>query len=142
MIAVDTNILVYALRQDSPFHQGALTAMLSLAQDPAPWGLPWPCVHEYLAIATHPRIYDPPTPTDTALRALDVWVTSPGCRLLAEGPGYWARLQDMIQNTACVGPKVHDARIAALCLHHGVNELWTADRDFNRFTEVRTRNPC
>jgi predicted nucleic acid-binding protein len=36
---------------------------------------------------------------------------------------------------------VHDARIAALCLQHGVRELWSADRDFNRFPALRTRNP-
>jgi predicted nucleic acid-binding protein len=31
--------------------------------------------------------------------------------------------------------------IAALCLHHGVSELWTADRDFTRFPALRTHNP-
>ena len=36
---------------------------------------------------------------------------------------------------------VHDARIAALCLSHGVRELWSADRDFSRFPALRTRNP-
>jgi predicted nucleic acid-binding protein len=36
---------------------------------------------------------------------------------------------------------IHDARIAALCLQHGVTELFTADRDFNKFHELKTRNP-
>jgi len=40
-----------------------------------------------------------------------------------------------------VGPRVHGARIAALCLQHGVRELWTADRDFSRFPQVKTLNP-
>ncbi len=39
------------------------------------------------------------------------------------------------------GPNVHDARIAALCLHHGVRELWTVDRDFSRFSGLHTKNP-
>ena len=39
------------------------------------------------------------------------------------------------------GPLVHDARIAALCLDHGVHEFWTADRDFARFPDLRVRNP-
>jgi hypothetical protein len=39
------------------------------------------------------------------------------------------------------GPVVHDARIAALCLAHGVRELWTADRDFGRFPALVTSNP-
>jgi uncharacterized protein len=28
------------------------------------------------------------------------------------------------------GPKVHDARVAAICIGQGVSELWTVDRDF------------
>jgi predicted nucleic acid-binding protein len=39
------------------------------------------------------------------------------------------------------GPLVQDARIAALCLQHGVRELWTADRDFSRFPALGVRNP-
>lgn len=32
--------------------------------------------------------------------------------------------------------------IAAICITHGVTELWTADRDFGRFPALRIRNPC
>jgi hypothetical protein len=141
MIAVDTNILVYALRQDADFHPRALAAMASLTSSGNRWGLPWPCLHEFLAIATHPRIYAPPTPLQIAIEALDVWLTAPGCTLLGEGPGYWERLQALLEKSKAIGPMVHDARIAALCLQHGVRELWTADRDFSRYGELRTRNP-
>jgi predicted nucleic acid-binding protein len=34
-----------------------------------------------------------------------------------------------------------DTRIAALCLAHGVRELWTADRDFTRYPSLKIRNP-
>jgi predicted nucleic acid-binding protein len=36
---------------------------------------------------------------------------------------------------------VHDARIAALCVQHGVRELYSADRDFSRFPQIAVRNP-
>jgi predicted nucleic acid-binding protein len=36
---------------------------------------------------------------------------------------------------------VHDARVAAICIAHGVNEFWTVDRDFSRFPDLPTRNP-
>jgi len=39
------------------------------------------------------------------------------------------------------GGAIHDARIAALCLYHGVTELWSADRDFTRFPALAVRNP-
>jgi predicted nucleic acid-binding protein len=40
-----------------------------------------------------------------------------------------------------VGGRTHDARIAAICIQHGVRELWSADRDFSRFPELTTANP-
>ena len=63
MIALDTNILVYAHRADSPWHEAAYQSIVNLAQGEAFWGIPWPCIHEFLAVVTHPRIYAPPTPT-------------------------------------------------------------------------------
>ncbi|MGC9452731.1 MAG: type II toxin-antitoxin system VapC family toxin [Oceanipulchritudo sp.] len=141
MIAVDTNLLVYAHREDSAFHAAALESLTGLAGSGRRWGIPWPCVHEFISITTHPRIYDPPTPLKVALAAMQVWLEAPGCELLAEGPGYWETLKSLSLKAKLQGPMVHDARIAALCLHHGVTELWSADRDFSRFPAVKTRNP-
>jgi hypothetical protein len=141
MIAVDTNLLVYAHREDSDFHEPALRLLKELAETPSRWGIPWPCVHEFLAITTHPRIFQPPTPVEIALAAIAAWMASPTCEMLGEGPGYFETLRRVSTNAKAVGAMVHDARIAALCIHHGVRELWTADRDFSRFSELETRNP-
>ena len=59
----------------------------------------------------------------------------------AVGPRFWPALADLLADGKIVGPSVHDARIAALCLAHGVRELWTADRDFSRYPALRTINP-
>jgi predicted nucleic acid-binding protein len=56
MIAVDTNILVYAHREDAPFHQSAAQRVAALAEGRTAWAIPWPCIHEFLAIVTHPGI--------------------------------------------------------------------------------------
>jgi uncharacterized protein len=60
---------------------------------------------------------------------------------LSETAGYWPVLQRLLLSGQITGAKVHDARIAALCLSHGVSELWSADRDFSRFPDLKTRNP-
>ena len=70
MIAVDTNILVYAHRSDSSWHEPALRALTGLAEAKGAWAIPWPCLHEFFAIATHPRIYDPPSSSKQALQAV------------------------------------------------------------------------
>jgi hypothetical protein len=141
VIALDTNLLVYAHRQDSPWHAQALAAVTGLAESPAAWAIPWPCLHEVLAIVTHPRIYDPPTPVAEAVDQIDAWLESPSLVLLAEAPGAWPRLRELVLGGRVTGGLVHDARVAALCLHHGVSELWTADRDFARFPALTVRNP-
>ncbi|MCC5850213.1 MAG: PIN domain-containing protein [Verrucomicrobia bacterium] len=141
MIAVDTNLLVYALREDAVFHEQALDVLVRLAESGRRWAIPWPCAHEFLAIGTHPKIYRPSTPVEIACEAMRVWLSSPFCETLSEGPGYWEKLQQLVRKANVKGGMIHDARIAAICIHHGVSELWTADRDFSRFPELKTRNP-
>ena len=141
MIAVDTNILVYAHREDSEFHKEALKALIDLAEGSRRWAIPWPCIHEFIAITTHPSIYVPPTPLDIALQSLQVWLESAMCQVIGEGPGYFARLQELSLKARVKGPAIHDARIAAICLYNGVTELWTMDRDFSRYVALKTVNP-
>jgi toxin-antitoxin system PIN domain toxin len=141
MIAVDTNILVYVHREDSAWHAAADRCLTSLAESTRPWAIPWPCIHEFLAIITHPRIYDPPTPLEDAIEQVECWLESPSLMLISENPNYWIILKSAVQTGKIVGPRVHDARIASICLQHGVAELWTADRDFSLIPALVSRNP-
>jgi toxin-antitoxin system PIN domain toxin len=141
VIAVDTNLLVFAHREDSPWHEAAYARLAELAGGRAAWAIPWPCLHEFLAIVTHPRIYNPPTPLATALDQVEAWIESPSLVLLAEPEGYWQELRSVLEGGRIAGPQVHDARVAAICRIHGVQELWSADRDFNRFPGLAVRNP-
>ena len=141
MIAIDTNLMVYAHRRDSAWFEAASATVRDLAEGKRAWAIPWPCVHEFLAVVTHPRIYDPPTPMNEASEQIAAWLESPRLSLLAEGEGYSALLQSVLTRGQVVGPQVHDGRIVALCTHHGVTELWTADRDFSRFPGLTIVNP-
>jgi len=141
LIAVDTNILVYAHREDSPFHEAALARVTELAEGSSNWAIPWPCLHEFLAIVTHSRIYVPPTPLERATEQVDAWLGSPTVALLTESATHWATLRAMLSEGRISGPRVHDARVAALCRQHGVRQLWSADRDFSRFAGFSVVNP-
>lgn len=141
MIGVDTNILVYAHREDSPFHETALQRVAELAEGVAAWAIPWPCLHEFLAIVTHPRIYAPATPLAQALDQVDAWLESPTLVLLTESVTHWSVLRTLLTDGRVAGAQIHDARVAALCRQHGVRELWSADRDFSRFAGLAVVNP-
>jgi hypothetical protein len=142
VIAVDTNILVYAHRRDAEFHAAAAQHVKGLAEGRSAWAIPWPCLHEFFAITTHPKIYDPPSTGEQAIAQIEAWLASPTLSVLGEPAGYWDQLKRLLVAGKVIGAMVHDARIAALCAAHGVRELWSADRDFGRFgSSISARNP-
>ncbi len=139
MIAVDTNVLLHAHRGDSTWHEPATRCLGEVAR--SAWAIPWPSIHEFLAIATHPKVFLPPSSVEDALLAVESWRAMPTLTLLGETESHWDTLAGLLRAGTVTGPRVHDARIAALCLQHAVTELWTADRDFSRFPTLKTRNP-
>jgi toxin-antitoxin system PIN domain toxin len=141
VIAVDSNVLVYAHRRDSPLHEAARAWVTQLAQGRQPWAIPWPCVHEFLGVVTHGRIYSPPSTLAEAIDQIEAWMESPSLVMISESPDYWSELKAALLSSKVVGARVHDARIAALCLQHGVEALGSADRDFNRFPRLKVINP-
>ena len=142
MIALDTNILIYARREETPHHMRAKKLLQEFAEGDSPWALPWPCIYElFIRVVTHPRVFDPPTGLDDVLHDLDSLLQSPALTLLRERPRHAVFMQRLLRSSQAAGNLVHDAHIAALVAEHGVSELWTADRDFARFPEIRVRNP-
>ena len=140
MIAVDTNFLVYAQRADVPQHARALSLLIELTEGEAPWALPWPCVHEFFSSVTTSRWKSPTSPA-RALAVLKNITASPRVHVIGEGVEHLEILSDLVTKGRIHGAAIHDARIAAICIAHGINELWTADRDFSRFPLLKTYNP-
>lgn len=141
MIAVDTNVLVYARRIESAHHDAARDLVRSLAEGQVPWALPWPVVYEFVRVVTHPRVFDPPSDLGAVLSDLESLLASPSLTLLGEGPDHARQMIEQAGRGAAAGNLAHDAHIAALIVEHGVTEFLTADRDFARFPGVRARNP-
>ena len=141
MIALDTNVLVYAHRRDLPQHIPALRAIQRLIGEGRTWAVPWPCVHEFLAVVTNPRIFKTPTSTQTAIAVIRELGAQRHNQLLGESHSHLDILDRLCQSANVVGAKFHDARIAAICIGNGVSELWTADRDFSYFPQLKTTNP-
>ncbi len=139
MIAVDSNILVYAHKRAAPFHAEAKAALSGLASSTDTWAIPWPCVHEFFAVVTNPRVFTPASTPAEAIAQLEAWASAPNVRLLAESRHHLAQLTSLVLPRVA-GPAVHDAKIAAICLDHGVRALLTMDRDFSRFPALKTRS--
>jgi toxin-antitoxin system PIN domain toxin len=141
MTGVDTNILVYAHREEMAWHDAAEGCLRELAEGIAAWAIPWPCVHEFLAIVTNPRIFKTPSPLALAIAQVDAWMASPSVMLIGETAVHWEVLKQTLTAGKIAGPMTHDARVMAICQQHGVKVLWSADRDFSRFPEIKVLNP-
>jgi toxin-antitoxin system PIN domain toxin len=136
LIAVDTNVLVYAHREEFPLHARAVAALRALAEGDEAWALPILCVGEFVRVVSHPRAFEPPSPPAEALDFVDALLASPSVRLLHPGARYLALLRESVIESGAAGNLVFDATIVALCREHGAKTLLTEDRDFKRFDSV------
>jgi toxin-antitoxin system PIN domain toxin len=139
VLAVDTNILVYAEVPFSQFHETARELVTRLVEEPDPWAIPWPCIYEFLRVVTHPRFFIPPVPLEIALRDLNRLLQSPSLHLLSETPRHAEILDLLLRESRVIGNLMFEG-IAALCIEHGITEIITADRDFSRFP-LKAANP-
>jgi hypothetical protein len=141
MIAIDTNVLVYAHRPHLDAHARCRDAIEDLVRSGTRFALPWPCLHEFIGAVTNARVFSPPTSVDEAVAFVDDFASLSNCQVIGETDRHLGVLAELMKAPGVSGPRVHDARIAAICLSHGISELWTADRDFSYFPRLRTRNP-
>lgn len=137
MIAVDTNILLYAHVARFKQHAAARRRLVELAEGAAAWALPIFCVTEFLRVATHRRVLDDPFEPAEACEAMQRLMASPSAVVLSPGERYPDILCDVVRASGARGNLVFDAQIVALCREAGVSTLLTEDRDFDRFAQVR-----
>lgn len=114
----------------------ALERLTEIAEGDSPWGLPVFAIAEFIRVATHPRVFGPPTPLYVGLDFVDRLLTSPTLRLLVPGGRYWRRFRSAAETADARGNLIFDVQIAAVCLEHGATRLVTMDRDFGRFPEL------
>ena len=133
MTAVDTNILVYAHREELAKHRAARDRLTRLAEGAERWCIPVFCIGEFLRVVTHPRLFDPPYSSQEGWEAIQRVLASPSLLILNPGRDYLRLLGEAILESDATGNLVFDAQIVALCREAGVRSLLTEDRDFYRF---------
>ena len=140
LIAIDTNILIYAFDVEATRHGPAKALLARLAQGPRPWALPWPCVPEFLKTVTEGRTMRPAV-VAAAFTFLELLGGSPSLRRLLPTEDTGRVLREVLEESGVRGRDVYDAHIFALCLEHGVRELLTADKGFRRFRGLKVTDP-
>lgn len=136
MIALDSNVLVYAHRAGSPQHALANQIVRSLVEGDVPWALPFTVLGEYLRVVTHASAR-PPTPLHQAIDDIDKLLASPSVRLLRPESMGWRTLRATLLEAAATGNLVHDGQMIAICIEHGVDVIISEDRGLRKFRGLR-----
>jgi uncharacterized protein len=136
----DVNVLVYAFRADSPDHARYREWLEDRLASREAFGLSELVLSGVLRVATHAKIFSPPTPTARALEFVDALRAQTNAVILAPGPRHWKIFTDLCRSAAARGNLVPDAYHAALAIEHGA-EWVTTDRDYARFADLRWSHP-
>ena len=140
MIAIDTNLLVYAHRGAVPEHQAARQALERASRDRRGWGTAASCVAEFWSVVTHPEAAGRPSEPDEARRFILALVEA-GLALWSPGPGFGARLVQMAAELSITGPRIFDLQIALTAFDNGAVEIWSHDRSFASLPGLALHDP-
>jgi toxin-antitoxin system PIN domain toxin len=136
---VDANLLLYAYNDGALQHVAAKRWLAHTLSEGILY-LPWSSVQAFIRIITNERLFDPPLTPEGASTAVESWLAAPNTRIVEPGPRYWSVLRTILVRYDMRGPAVSDAHLAALAIEHDLT-LYTADKDFRRFTGLRHVNP-
>lgn len=140
MLIVDVNVLVYAFREDAPGHSRHWAWLQGLLSSPEPYAVSDHVLSGFLRVVTHPRVFDPPAPLESAMAFASALRDRPNAVPVSPGPRHWSIFLDLCRDVGASGNLVPEAWLAALAIEQGC-EFITTDRDFARFPGLRTRHP-
>jgi predicted nucleic acid-binding protein len=133
-VFIDTNILIYATDDESPFHAKSLGILKKLMTDGINFAIGPQIIREYLAVLTRGLSPDHPT-RSAALHNVRKFIET--FTLLNENSETVARLQTIMENVSIGGKQIHDANIVAVMQANGVKRLLTHNLDdFKKFDQA------
>ncbi len=142
MIALDTNLLVYAHRSGAPETERARRAVERASEDPRGWGISLASIAEFWAVVTHaPLVSGPPSTPGEVRRFLSALLDEAGGRLWMPREAFWQRLVETAEELGVHGPRIYDLQIALTAVDNGAVEIWTHDRGFVSLPGLRVHDP-
>ena len=140
MIAVDANVLLYAVNRDDPNHRPARRWLEHRLAGSQPVGFAWVVLLAFVRIATHPQVFPAPLSAGAATGVVEGWLSQPSAVVLTPTARHLGILSGLLAQSGSGGNLVSDAHLAALALEHGAG-IASFDRDFLRFPGIELTVP-
>lgn len=141
MIAIDTNLLVYAHRSAVAEHRAAQRAIERASGDERGWGIALASVVEFWSVVTHPASAGGPSTAEQARDFLAALVRDGGAATWTPRQRFWERLTALAADLGVQGARVLDLQIALTAFEHGATEIWTHDGGFVALPGLVVRDP-
>jgi uncharacterized protein len=136
----DVNLLLYAIDEESPRHEGARKWLEDTLSGTETVAFAWAVLIGFLRISTNPAVLQRSLSAEEAIDYVDAWLAQPCVTTVGPGDRHAAVLRELLQPLGAAGNLVSDAHLAALAIEHGA-ELCSCDTDFSRFGGLRWTNP-
>jgi uncharacterized protein len=142
VLVVDTNVLVYAADQESPFHAACRDWLERQRGHADAWYTTWAILYEFLRVTTHPRVMRRPWNAPAAWGFVAALLASPGLGVLVPTERHPdVAAQVVLELPHLAGNLFHDAHTAILMREHGIRQVCTRDTDFHRFPFLEVIDP-
>jgi len=142
VFVVDTNILVYAADEDSPFHARCFEVLEEWRNQASAWYSTWGIVYEFLRVTTHPRIFRTPWSASRAWNFIEAVLASPSLGILIPTERHTEVVTEVMKELPHLsGNLMYDLQTAVLMREHGIKRIYTRDTDFHRFHFLEPVDP-
>jgi uncharacterized protein len=136
----DANLLLYAYNENAAQHSKAKKWLEESLSSPEIFGMSWQTITAFLRISTNPKSYPLPFTLSEAIEIVEEWLAQPQVKILQPTEKHWEIFSGLIIEGQTHGALMMDAHLAALTIEHGA-VLATTDRDFAKFSKLKTLNP-
>jgi toxin-antitoxin system PIN domain toxin len=136
----DVNLLLYAIDEGSPAHQGARRWLEQTLSGTEEVGFAWTVLLGFVRISTNPVVFERALAAEEAFDFVDGWLDQPVAAVVHPTTEHAAILRRLLETEGTAGNLTSDAHLAALAIEHGA-ELCSRDADFSRFPGLRWADP-
>ena len=139
---LDSNVLIYADQELSPFHIQAKDLRDRGARGEIPVCVCPQVLLEFFAVVTNPKRVTHPLPPEEAMEEVRKYLQARNILKIYPGEDIVEKIAELSRRHSVSGPRIFDLKLVATMLSNGVRRLYTYNEEhFKDFEEIEVVVP-
>ena len=138
---VDANIIIYAAYSESEHFVASRQLLSDPSSSDETLAVNSQVLAECYAVITDDRRVQPAYEPDEAAAVINSVVAQPNIEVLPTSPDVVDHWLTLATKHSIVRSDIHDAQIVATMAIHGIDRIYTFNRGFERFSQLRVFQP-